>query len=162
MIPQATFFCLVAVLAMLCDTAIAQRASASFGGFVALLESGERVEGGTCIVSAEGLSGVTSAGVRISAPLSSVKSLFVTTGSEAGRFALLGGACGLGIGLAAILTVESQGNGNVNYSNIGVLVAAGAVIGAVLGAGQHSWEKVDLDLFRRPSGKDSTNSRQFR
>jgi hypothetical protein len=155
-------FCLVAALVKPCETVIAQGASASFGEFVVLLENGERVEGATCTLSAERLSGVASTGVRFSAPLSTVKALYITTGSESGRFALLGGACGLGIGLAVILSVESQGGGKVNYGNLGVLVAAGTVIGAVLGAGQHSWEKVDLDRFRSLSGRDSTSSRQFR
>jgi len=160
-IQQSVARCLVIAIIVLCEPALAQRASATFGDFVALLENGERVEGTSCILKAGELWGVTSNGVQISEPLSSVKSLYVATGSKTGHFALLGGACGLGVGLAVILSVESHGNGKVNYSNLGGVVVAGAVIGAVLGAGQQSWEMVDLDVYRRSSKRDSTEARLF-
>ncbi len=160
-IHRSMLSCLGLLLTVIIHIASSQQSRVANEEFVALLQSGERIEGTSFFLSPKELSGQTSTGVRVSVPLHSVKTLYVSTGSKSGQFALLGGAFGLGVGLLAVLTAESQGAGKVNYSNIGGLVAAGAVIGAVLGAGQQSWEMVDLDAFRRSFKRDSTVSHLF-
>jgi len=146
------------VCATITQLAVAQRPMSAYADFVALLENGERIEGTKCFLSSTEFSGVTTAGVPISVPLSSVKTLYVSKGSKIGEYALLGGGFGVGIGLCAIFLAEGEGNGKVNYGAIAALTAAAVVVGAVLGAGEQSWETVDLAPFRRASKGDSSQS----
>ncbi len=152
------YVCLL--LIAISQVAFTQQPTSTYGDFVALLENGERIEGTKCFLSPTELSGVTTAGVRISLPLPSVKTLYVSAGSKSGQYALLGAGFGLGVGACMILLAE--GRGKVNYGAIGGLTAAAIVVGAVLGATEQSWDTVDLTPFRRASKVDSSQSRPLR
>lgn len=138
----------IILLLVLSQNAFAQSDGRTFSRFRVLLQSGERFEGRAGRLSGDALSGMSSAGEPVDVPIGSIRALDVSTGSEAGYWAVVGGVIGLSGALLAILQVEMDDSVELN-SNAAVAVTAGltvfgALIGGAIGSRLHKWERVQI------------------
>lgn len=110
-------------------------------------QDGRTIRGESGFLDEESLRARTASG-EILLLREEIRILEIEDGSEAGRFAMIGGGLGLLLALGAIASVESDPNAEVNEDRVlpvtAAVVGVGVVIGAALGAAHPKWSKVTV------------------
>ena len=117
----------------------AQSTSGRFAKFVLVLKQGERIEG-INVVSSDRLIGTALDGNRLNVQCDSIKTLYVSDGTQAGLMGILGGAVGLVVGISASAQHEEGQPSNIDPETIVILGAGGALVGVLLGSQIESWK----------------------
>jgi hypothetical protein len=141
----------------------------------ALLNNNQLVEVWNAHLSKDTLTGTLTNGQSTSVPIKSLQSLDRSSGTYAGKGALIGSTTGFLLGLCYVLITEnrtatsspSTDDGVITMEDVGRIAvpmagctATGALIGVMVGSGLPRWEKVPLPLSFGFSPK--TGSIEFR
>lgn len=122
--------------------------------FRAMLKDGRRVEGSKGLLTGSTMEGTLKSGESISIPLEDIRALDMSSGSRTMKMAAIGGGLGLVASLLAVVQVSADPSHELNEDAVaGVMVGSmgvGALIGALFGASQKSWESVPLDTASFP------------
>ena len=130
--------------------ACAQSSEKVFERFRILLHTGQRMEGYEGLLTETALEGRRESGTAISIPLDDIRTLDVSRGSKASRYAAIGVGMGLLTSLYAVLSASWSPEGEETLDTAEILpitlgaTVGGGLLGMVIGLGSPNWERMTI------------------
>jgi hypothetical protein len=130
----------------------AKYSDTTFSRFRVLVRDGSRFEGNKGVLTATELRGTSTNGKSINIPRENLRALDRSTGTEAGKYGLIGAGLGLLTALMVVIEVNSSSDYfQPQYDQtalVGGFTGGGFLLGLAVGAGCTRWEHVQLETAR--------------
>ena len=146
---------LLTVLPVSPQQACAQSTEGVFERFRILLHTGQRMEGYEGLLTETALEGRRESGTAISIPFDDIRTLDVSRGSKASRYAVIGAGMGLLASLYGVLSASWSPEGEETLDTAEILpitlgaTVGGGLLGMLIGSGSPSWERMPIPNTRR-------------